>query len=61
MQCTYNGQMIDIIMDKQWTYNSESSSELEQYLILAKIVFWLATYFILGIIAFWAGKIFYTR
>ena len=48
-------------MDKQWTYNSDSSSKLEQYLILAKIAFWLASYFILGRIAFWAGKIFYTR
>ena len=50
-------------MDKQWTFNSYSRriSRLEKDLILAKIAFWLATYFILGRIAFWAGNIFYTR
>ena len=51
-------------MDKPWTYTSDSSSscssssKLEQYLILAKIAFWLASYFIPGRIAFGADKIF---
>ena len=61
MQCTYNGRITDIIMDKPWTYNS-GSSRLEKYLrlrfgwqhILYKVElhFGLAKYFILGKIGF---------